>query len=735
MGLFGGSTKTYVSSVVYNLAGDVALRPNYLKSVVSQSVLLGEGDLGRKIVDSHIAGPAMTQRGFFRWAKTRFPHGMVTTQVVGGVDLSTFDYEPYIPKADPANTISVGSAKLINADYTYWAEKHILETDPELISTEWICDYIASTQQVEITYEDLSTELISVPDYDASKRYLFVQYVETTPGDDTADPVIPEENTSGMWIYQIGSGTAALDSLDSSETIPGEFVPFIPLRMWNKGIDHEDYSDIYSVCASAYRQATGEDIDTLLETIEDNEDIDDVDFCSLYFGVPLNTEDNSARIYLYEFFKRMIPYQVWSPTHYDNWAATNGDSGGDQLPEYTSLIMQTDSDYTSSFWSAGGEEYSPFDMRISWVNLAETIGAGLGKPDAAPGDCWFEITPSETYIQKSVTQHPGDNSETQTRYYTRNVETLRLYHQVDEDTFRYLDIRGLEHQNFIYKHFSVDITAHEAINDSDESGFLIPMHIPTMQSMSLVKLTQTCLNNQILVFNCYERVKQKWYQSGFFRVVFSIVIAVVAALVFPGAVGLLGSNLAVGTALGLTGTSALIAGAVANAAASMILSTVINSIVGDAFGEFGELIAVVATFVASQYINSFATTGSFNVDWGEVLRIDNLIDLTKSVSQATQAWSRGRISGIAEDFDTLTEDYETEMEEIEDLMQEILGYGGGVIDPLQFTQFADSSGRAPESQESFLSRTLLTGTDLADLSQSLIEDFSDVSLTLPDYRQ
>jgi len=68
MGLFSGKTKVYVASSVYNLAGDIKDRANYLKTTVVGSVLADNSN--RTITDditrSYINGPGIRMRQYGR---------------------------------------------------------------------------------------------------------------------------------------------------------------------------------------------------------------------------------------------------------------------------------------------------------------------------------------------------------------------------------------------------------------------------------------------------------------------------------------------------------------------------------------------------------------------------------------------------------------------------------------------------------------------------------------------
>src|ERR1700743_3516987 len=87
MGLFG-STKIYVSSTVYNLAGDVDKRPNFLKTLVSQNIIVGTRgtSMTDSMVSGYLNGPGIRIRNYGRWSLTNYPEvgvirGVLRTQV------------------------------------------------------------------------------------------------------------------------------------------------------------------------------------------------------------------------------------------------------------------------------------------------------------------------------------------------------------------------------------------------------------------------------------------------------------------------------------------------------------------------------------------------------------------------------------------------------------------------------------------------------------------------------
>ena len=68
MGLFSGKTITSVASVAYNLAGDEAKRPNFLKTTVASAITGNASSISENILSSHLGGPAIKIRNFDNWA-------------------------------------------------------------------------------------------------------------------------------------------------------------------------------------------------------------------------------------------------------------------------------------------------------------------------------------------------------------------------------------------------------------------------------------------------------------------------------------------------------------------------------------------------------------------------------------------------------------------------------------------------------------------------------------------
>ena len=555
---------------------------------------------------------------------------------------------------------------------------------------------------------------------------------------DTHEGIVVDNtvNRQDLLIYRIGSGIVELDLLAHAGAPVTEFYPVIPLRVNGKSIRDYEFSDEIEEYKKAYRRATGRKVDELLDNIEENESIDDIDYAFMVHGVELNTMEAHGKRYIYEFLKGLQSRQVTSVGDVQTWVnqiKEDYDQSLQDLQAWETLsrqlgvampVMQPRILPNTNTLELKSPEESKLDYRmmISWISIEEQTGQGLGKPEAKKGDLWWEAVSKDVSFGNLVLDHQRNVSISG----QPTFDHVRLYWQDSADSYRWLDVYGLVHENFVYRNKSVLIKASEALDDTDETGFIIPLNDQSLKRMPLVAANDLASSSMIVVFNSFAVFKQRWYQRGIFRLIFGIILSVIF---FPAGVGLLGANLAVGAALGLSGTAALVAGAVANAIAAVVLTTIIQKGAVSLFGEkLGSIIAAIALFFTFQFVANYQITGSWTFNWGEMMRAENLLRLVDSVSGGVQQWVQGEISNISGKHEQAYDSYRDSMQEIERRTLDLLGSSGIHLDPLGFLSMQDSSLTTVESSATFLSRTLLTGSDIADMSFNMISDFAELSL-------
>ena len=140
MGLFGSRTKIYVTSVIYNMAGEYSERTNYLKFLVLNGVLSqSDKSLADTITSGTLNGPRMNYRAFFRWSKLNYPEGMPLGGIFGSSPINPELIEPFITV--PVGSVAVGEQVILGfADYWNWAEEYMVENHYDLLDTDWNAD-------------------------------------------------------------------------------------------------------------------------------------------------------------------------------------------------------------------------------------------------------------------------------------------------------------------------------------------------------------------------------------------------------------------------------------------------------------------------------------------------------------------------------------------------------------------------------------------------------------------
>lgn len=560
--------------------------------------------------------------------------------------------------------------------------------------------------------------------------------VERSHRTDKTDTVGTAISNQRIWLYRIGSGNTVLDGMvNNPQRFPGEFYSPMPIRLENRFISDSYYPAMFEQTEKAYKKLTKKKFSTLVDSIADNDNLGDIDFAFLVFGVSLNVKEVSCRKYLYKFFDQLRETAAYGNPQYAAFL--------NQLAAYNAAI---------DAWSPGmsipalpwlrtneiriksqGTVNIPYDIRLSWVNITKTEGTGVGKAGAKTGDIWFEVRPNMTWAQYIIRSR-NTSEESYTKLVQGDnyvLEVVRLYWQTAPDKYEYLEILGMKHINYVYNGKYVQITAREALQDTDESGFIVPLHYRVMKEMSLKDSSQMSTACVFVVFNCYQIVKQKWYQRGIFKILFVIVFAIVSVIFTGGAgLGLLGTHISVGASLGFSGLTAAIVGSVVNALAAVVLMQIISfastAILGD---KLGGLLSAVIGFVVMNVIATFQQTGMLGFDWGSMMKAENLLKLTDALSQGYS----GYMQGVAMDYQAKTQgmmsSYKSESERITEMWATNIGYSDIAMNASWIT--SSSINYTYESSDTFLTRTLLTGMDIAQMSHDMLNDFATLNLTLP----
>jgi hypothetical protein len=248
--------------------------------------------------------------------------------------------------------------------------------------------------------------------------------------------------------------------------------------------------------------------------------------------------------------------------------------------------------------------------------------------------------------------------------------------------------------------------------------------------MSLAKSTQMMTASTFVVFNSYKVVKQKWYQTGIFKI-FIFVLMIVIIVVFPPAGGAAAAGLGAlaAAAVGLTGILAIIVAVAINALVAMIISKILGMIATKLFGEkWGAIIGAVLTMVAMVAMGPLTAGQGLSAVWANMMNPINIIGMTNAVMGGVQGYMQASAAQWGQKTQNMMESYEKQMREIQEKLADLLGNSRGTINPMQLT---DAGSLFIESEAQFLARTLMTGTDIANMTLDMLNNMSDYTTSLP----
>lgn len=725
MGLFG-SKKIFVSSTVRNLAGEIEDRPDYLKTVVTSNVLSGKQGMGTVIRDSYLNGPGIKTRSFYRWAARDDNYDEIGLPIAnfrqGRLATST-EIDPIIAD-DIGTTVQTIDLFREPADFSYWAEQWMLANHQnEVVGTDWKNDIDPLTGEIVITRQDGSVHRFLPEDFDQGAEYLYAVYKRKSPRGQLSEGTY-------LWIYRIGSGNLVLDNLIEPTATTHKYFPFIPIRLENKFLSQTYYPDAYATSRRAFRRAFGRTstYDKLVKKIAESESLKDIDHAYVVFAVPINTASESSKAYIWDFFDKIYVEGIASGkgttiegSAFDEWYdnAVEVDESLESQDEWSDLSVEdappvavaTQLPEDGFRIKAASNLPGRLDMEIRWNSIVRfENGSGLGKAGAKKGDIWFGAS---TIIQKPQRYLGLNNS----------VDQVTLYKQTDNAKWESMTFIGLRHFNHVYKHKSVEIALTEALEDAEESGFILPLNYDVIKKMSIIDATQLSTEASLILFNSYKVKKTGLLGSFIFKLVLAIVVFIVFNTVFPGSGGFAAAAV---TAIGVTGIAALIITAAISVLAGMLVAAILTPIAKSIFGDkLGAIIGALATIALMAGAGNFANTGSFAINFGAMSTAQTLMTLTNAAVTAYSAYTGEVVKDTYGKIESMQKEFDKKSKEISALYAQNLGYGNASFNPLDLVSSASPFVETPDT---FLSRTLLTGSDIAELSMSMLSNFCDITI-------
>ena len=514
------------------------------------------------------------------------------------------------------------------------------------------------------------------------------------------------DSVSNLFIYGKGGAIPELNALFSLVSSVDEgYFPYIPLRIDNESIISD--GTLYPWCKKAYRRSFGENkFHELLDRLNENPDLDKMDYAYVVFGCSLNTSDAASLEYIYRLFKRyellagngIAEYVAWRDQQ-STWVAGSNNPDNN---EWFWASPTTTISITSPPVNAGavrsitvGSDNNPtmnYNINIKWKAVEERLGGGIARAGAKVGDIWVGTPPSTGLL--GIVE--GSYS---------------IIWQYATSAWKSITIVGLEYTNKVYGDKSVVITAQDALADASESGFIIPLNYAVFREMSLIDSTQLGVSCRYMVINAYEIRKQKWWEKWWGVLIITIVsvgIGMATGLIGAGTMGTFGAAGAVGASVGLTGMAAVFLGSVINIfVASLLLQKVATPLIAKLLGDKWASILMPLLMLAAPL-----AFGGAGMSITSMFQPENLLRITDAAVTSYTTYLQYEVSEISAEADKQMKQFATESKQISDKYQK--EFGSGV------TNLHLAKKIVAETADEFFARTQLTGSDIVALSKSFL---------------
>ena len=763
-----------VSSVAYNIAGDVDERGNFLKESLIY-LTAAEESIGEKLPRMYLNSLGMKLKRAYKHAAS-LPQGLPTSsmQLWEYQDLEDavqtlldIDHGPGRFKVEDSYITGSNTAPLIenflNQQYGwdsvtgkmaspppgfaedaafYWYQsayqgsinddspnvsrsykvefRHDLESEtPDMtvdVSLEaadtfsntilvvMISEWIESTRaDATITrpFEpgDVTGEVVTLTTATAGARVTNTTKTVTTTTDGTTTTVrtkIVDATTSEAVSreYVIGTGEwPILDSIWLSRShVEQTFFPSVPFRVDNKDMladnlkDTENYQGITKMCS-----LMGLDAIQMRDQINDNKDIKEIDYCFLVAGANMNTESQVEMAYLYRFWDMCRDRSTVTEVDLQAWlgyAFFNRPK-----PKTNSLVIQDPESKNGAY-----------KITIEWDYINKNIIDGV-------------IAPVGHYQMGAGASVVNGYGATSNRSVVDST-IVSIRKQINSTQYEEIAISGAVHKNDVYQGHTAETLAKDARYQPDKNeGFLVPLHMGIFNSMSLVERTQLAKECLYLIFNCYSSRKQKWYETTFFKlgliVVGIIVIILSWGTATPGVIA--------AWAAAFSATYGLLIYIVINLAIGYLISYVLGKWKAGFESVFGKKWAGVVMAVVQIVASAYA--GGGKLDFSNWLK--TAVQIIDVASQLFTAYVRGAMVVGKQAYDAFMDKAEEDRKLLEKLSNEF--FGADELVSIDYLLELQKTLRE-DNPTVFLSRTLMVGSDVVDITLGQISEMADMNL-------
>ena len=243
----------------------------------------------------------------------------------------------------------------------------------------------------------------------------------------------------------------------------------------------------------------------------------------------------------------------------------------------------------------------------------------------------------------------------------------------------------------------------------------------TMPLTNRTQLAQECI---YMVFNCYVKTKKKWYQSSAFKWILAIILIVITVFSLgtaaPATSAVWGA-MAVAGALGVTAAiGVLLIGMALSAIYAYMASYLLGKWQAGFVSVFGKKWAGVVMAIITIVVSAYTGGPQTSQTW-----LQTAVKLIDVASQLFTAYAKGSMMVAQEQYNAFMDKVEEDKKLLDKLSNEFFGENDLVsIDYLLQLQ----KTLREDSPTTFLSRTLMTGSDIVDITLGQISEMASMNL-------
>lgn len=607
--------------------------------------------------------------------------------------------------------LEVTTSSLFKADYE-WVKKYetIVNGEPS-----GVVSVLDSATEQQLVHTDIQTHTEALP-------LVHQILVDVANNDNMIYALCTSENTANsVFLYNARTDTYLPQSIIS---FPGEawedaWMPVIPAWSNNKNVIAQGLLTTQQVeDANELMEPYNVSLNQICDLINDNESVGDIDYAYVAWGVRLSNEDQAAMRYMCDLFEFLD--DSFNEYNVQEFAQNLRDQQFQSVIEAPILPTQENPlaqaltnarihgpQNQNILWTNIYGDNTPYRMAVRWDAITRYIRTGRIGPVGFVKRDWTEDrvrflrqineTQFKEIIVWNLKQQAGINE-----YYDNG--TLRIIHGAYSE---------LKHANLPAAEY-----AYGAENKPEDNGYEIhlPLNINLVNAMDANDRNDLFYSSLHLQIASYQRVKIKWYEHGFGKVLVFVAALAIGIYLSPEMSAALVAAAAAGTyALTLFILEQIFIYLLVQAATKIVIR-----IVGI---EIAFLIAIAA-FLYGGYLfvkDGFTVVAKSAADY--------LLKAAVALSSGIQTQLGQDVLDLEREYGNFLEDKEEKLELLESAQDDLAG--AGLLDPMSYVNILTPTWLPNESPSQFFYRSIHTGNP-GVLSYDLIENYHSISLTLPD---